>query len=375
MEEIHVREGEVELILPRTFPRSPKKMEVFYNPMKRLDRDISVIFLRALAEIIPRKIVVLDLLAASGVRGLRFGCEVDGIERIYLNDGSKRAYEWMVKNWKRNKQKLRCEVKLLNEEANKLLHSLNEYFDYIDVDPFGSPNPFLEASMLKIRRRGILAVTATDTPVLYGVRKKACLKGYFSLTEKTPFMREVGVRILCKRIIEVGAQHEFAMYPIFAHAEKHYLRIYFQKELGAQKALRLLEQCGFLTYCENCLQRKVWYGFKYEERCECGAANKVIGPIFLGEILNPMVISKMLRNTEDLRIKKLLEIAAEETNVKIPYHYITTEFSSKFKLMEPKVEELVGRLKEIGEASRTIFSPKGFRTNLEIKRITEQFFP
>lgn len=370
-----MREGRVELILPRMHQRSPKKMEVFYNPAKQLDRDISVIFLRTLVKLLGKRVSVLDLLAASGIRGLRFGCEVDGIEKIYLNDGSKRAYRWMVENWRRNEQKLGCEVKLLNEEANRLLYSLNECFDYIDVDPFGSPNPFLEASILRIRRRGILAVTATDTPVLYGVRKRACFKSYFALTEKTPFMREVGARILCRRVIEVGAQHEFAMYPVFTHAEKHYLRIYFQKELGAQKALKLLDQCGFLTYCENCLRRKAWYGLRYEERCECGAMSKVIGPIFLGDLLSSEIISEMLKEAEDQRILKLLEIARDEANIKVPYHYVTTEFSSKLKLKEPKVEELVMRLRKMGDASRTIFSPKGFRTNLEIRRITEQLSP
>ena len=42
-----------------------------------------------------------------------------------------------------------------------ILHSKG--FDYIDLDPFGSPNIFLDSAVKRLGRNGILAVTATDT--------------------------------------------------------------------------------------------------------------------------------------------------------------------------------------------------------------------
>ena len=367
------REGKVELVVPSLPKVLSKKAEVFYNPEKEFERTISVAFLRALRKKLGRRLKILDLLAASGIRGLRFATEVDGLGKVYLNDKSEVAYKFMRENLEGNKSKLRCEVKIFNEEANELLFSLDEYFDYIDVDPFGSPNPFLDAACRFLKRGGVLAVTATDTAVLYGARKRACFKSYFSKVEKVPFMKEVGIRVLCKRVIETGAKYEIALRPIFAHAEKHYLRIYFSQDLGAERALHLLEQCGFLGYCKSCMRRYMWLGFNSEEKCkECGRKNVVIGPLFLGKIFDPSMIREMIKQSKDDRVEKLLKIALEESKLQVPYYYLTTEFASKLKVREPGLGTLLSKLNKHGKATRTIFSPKGFRTNLKIEKIIEE---
>lgn len=43
-------------------------------------------------------------------------------------------------------------------------------WDLIDVDPFGSCLPFLEAALVGVRDGGLLAVAATDMAVLCGTR-------------------------------------------------------------------------------------------------------------------------------------------------------------------------------------------------------------
>lgn len=47
------------------------------------------------------------------------------------------------------------------------------YWDFIDVDPFGSCLPFLEAAVGGVRDGGVLAVAATDLTVLCGKGKGA----------------------------------------------------------------------------------------------------------------------------------------------------------------------------------------------------------
>ena len=51
-------------------------------------------------------------------------------------------------------------------------------FDYIEIDPFGSPTDFLESSIVRLSRRGILAVTATDTAPLCGTYPNTCKRKY-----------------------------------------------------------------------------------------------------------------------------------------------------------------------------------------------------
>ena len=41
-------------------------------------------------------------------------------------------------------------------------HKRQHRFDVVDIDPYGSPHPFLDASVQCVKEGGLLCVTATD---------------------------------------------------------------------------------------------------------------------------------------------------------------------------------------------------------------------
>jgi tRNA (guanine26-N2/guanine27-N2)-dimethyltransferase len=49
-------------------------------------------------------------------------------------------------------------------------------YQWVDLDPFGSPIQFLDAALQSLSRTGVLEVTATDT---------ACLDWFFCLKSST----------------------------------------------------------------------------------------------------------------------------------------------------------------------------------------------
>ena len=49
-------------------------------------------------------------------------------------------------------------------------------FDVVDLDPYGSPVPFLDAALQSVRDGGMLMVTCTDLAVLSGGNTGACHK-------------------------------------------------------------------------------------------------------------------------------------------------------------------------------------------------------
>ena len=53
-----------------------------------------------------------------------------------------------------------------------------EYYDYVDLDPFGTPVEFIPAALQALKRNGILAITATDTAPLAGTQAKKCVRRY-----------------------------------------------------------------------------------------------------------------------------------------------------------------------------------------------------
>jgi tRNA (guanine26-N2/guanine27-N2)-dimethyltransferase len=53
----------------------------------------------------------------------------------------------------------------------------------------------------------------------------------------------------------------------------------------------------------------------------------------------------------------------------VPYYYENNELSSVSKLSPPKREVLLETMKEIGAASRTHFSPTGFKSDRSFTQI------
>ncbi|MFA5406554.1 MAG: RsmD family RNA methyltransferase [Candidatus Nanoarchaeia archaeon] len=308
-----------------------KQMPVFYNPDKEFDRSLSVKIVQALK---PKN--AIDLLAASGARGLRLMNEA-GVE-VTFNDLNPQAVKLIKSNLKLNK----LSARVYNKNANQLLYDLNEFFDFIDLDPFGTPNPYLDACIKHTSRHGVLAVTATDTAALNGARSKAGLRKYHAVVSRCPFMKELGLRVLIKHVIEKGAEQELAMKPILSHCTKHYYRAYFQKELGAGRCDSLLSEIKNLYYNPQTGYRGL------EEQKGCIA----LGPIYTGSI-------NSLKVDDDF--VKSLNVEDEFP----PYHYNTIELGFK---QEPKMDLLLKKFKAI----RSHYDKKVFKTKLslaEMKKI------
>jgi len=112
-----------------------------------------------------------------------------------------------VKNNKTKNKNFNEKISVYNEDAN--LFFLNSTgFDYIDIDPFGTSNPYLDSAIKRISRNGILAVTNTDTAALSGTFPKTCMRKYWAMPKRDYMMHETGLRILIRKIQLIGMQYE-----------------------------------------------------------------------------------------------------------------------------------------------------------------------
>ena len=324
-----------------------KKLDIFYNPDKEFDRDISVLFLKA-----TKKKKVLDLMAASGARGIRLAKEANA--DVWFNDISSNAIELIEENLKINNIK---PLKITNLRADELLVTTKEKFDFIDIDPFGSPITFIYQAIPRLEKNGILAVTATDTACLFGVFPWTCFRKYGSFSIKTEFSHEIALRILAKAVIEIGAKQNVSLVPIFAHSTMHYYRIYFQKIRSFVKE-NVLENIGFIYYCEKC-KKRFSEKFKMKEKCVCGNELKFTGPIYVGNLWNTELIEKMIDVDEEKNHDKFLKTVLEESKINIPYFYKIYELNKN-----KKIKNIIKDLKEKGfQASRTHFCGDCIKTN------------
>jgi len=368
MKYVKIREGKISLYVPN--PKKYKldsKMPVFFNPVMKLNRDISIILLNTVFgrssegagdTTLARKVdkegkapyggtgpSCLDLLAGTGARGLRIVAEVPN-SRVALNDANPNAIKLIRRNAKLND----LNVEVSHNSANRFLKESKRKWDYIDLDPFGTPKPFLEMSVSRLSKRGIISVTATDTSALCGAYPHASVRKYNSRSLRCPIMHELGIRILINAVQDVAWEQNVHLKPIFSHSSDHYMRIYLQRV--AKKQVKK----GYIKY--NFRTGK-FSATKTKPR------NDYAGPLWLGSLWDIKLVRKMVMDTS----LPILETILVESKIKTVGFYDIHALAKIYKLEQlPKLDKIITGLRKKGfKAERTHFTHTGIRTNAKLK--------
>ena len=158
---------------------APSKAPVFYNPVMEFNRDLTVLAFKAYQHMVNHEISICEPFTSQGIRGIRFAAEIEGVTRVLLSDINTSAYELAKHNIELNK--LEDKITLKHKDANCVLScnaSPKKRFDIVDIDPFGTPVPYLDSAFRALKNKGLLAATATDLAPLCGVHAKACVRKY-----------------------------------------------------------------------------------------------------------------------------------------------------------------------------------------------------
>ena len=372
-----VREGGVEIVVPDmdAYRRpdgvyEPAWAPVFYNPRMAFNRDIAVVFARTYARLCGLdKLVIVEPLAGSGVRAVRYAVEAGAL--VLASDIDSDAVYLSRVNAERNKVSERVHVE--KADANEFMARLQRMGvkpTIIDIDPFGSPVPFLDTAIQALRPRGVLAVTATDTAPLSGTHPRALRRRYDVRPGRLAWEKEQAVRILAGYIIRRAAAHEYGVRIILAYYADYYVRIYAELIRGAGRADKSLEQLGYGVYCYSCGYTSI--ASSPLERCPyCQAQPGMVGPLYAGKLCDEVFVEEMLREAEKIqdvlaeptRVVKFLEQLLKECSIIKPY-YRLDKLCSILHMNMPKLRSVVEKLYSRGySAARTHFDPRGFKTD------------
>ena len=340
------------------------KMDIFYNPVMFSNRNVSILLLNSLSN---KNMKIADPLAGSGIRSLRFLKELkpDKIAELHLNDNNKNFANTIKETLKLNHIKKPTALFLHNQEASLFLNQ-SKGFNYIDIDPFGTPNPFLPAAVARISRHGILAITATDTAALTGTYPVATKRKYWAASMKNYLMHEIGLRILIRKVQLQGIQFDKALIPILSYHKDHYFRIYFQSEKGKERCDAIVKQHQYFLFCPNCLNYKS--SIYNQEACDCKKEFQFAGPLWIGKLHSSTLLQTMTKNNPFPEEQKFLDILQEESTQDILGFYDLHEIASKLKINPPRIEPFLKQL----PAVHTHFSPNGIKTEKSIKEIIKQ---
>ncbi len=368
MELVKVKEGSTAFFVPvqdadTGFP--PGTAAVFFNRRMELNRDATVLFCSC---VVPRPRDYLDAMGASGARGLRIAHEC-GIPAT-INDRDPEATAVIEKNV----MYTGCSIELLRRDARALLSERR--FDAVDLDPFGTPAPFVDAGARGAGR--YLFVTATDTAPLCGAHLRAGMRRYFARPMNTEYHAEVGLRTLLAFVAREVIKYDRGVEPLLCFSREHFFRLHLRLSDGARAADRTLVRIGFVLQCPKCPFREEFTGMIPEKTCcpHCGELVEAIGPLWLGSINDRTLLTRMREHLDGMELgtkkdlAKLMETCTEELDTSSHYDYHAV--SKRLKVSPPEIGTVLERLRGAGyAATRTHYSGYGIKTDAPVDVISK----
>ncbi|MHA2025210.1 MAG: hypothetical protein ACW98U_04845 [Candidatus Thorarchaeota archaeon] len=360
-------------------------LPVFYNPRMRLNRDLSVLFLSAYLE--KHSIESMcEPLTGSGVRTLRYLNECPGDFHAKMFDANPLAVETARRNVDNLNLGDRADVMHGDAKLLLLAESRGKRFDFVDVDPFGTPAPYLNAAIQSLSPKGgLLAVTATDMPVLCGVYPKIALRRYGGFSTRAPFTHEIAVRLLNGLNYSIAGLNDCSMEPLAVLSTDHYIRTWVRIEANRTEANRQTSQLGTIHYCLGCMHTEsmpVSRTFKTEnfnhKLDDCRGPVKVAGPLWNGPLFSDEFLRDALgmfeKENQDIyhrRVPETIEKMIEESEY-TDYPFIDIHaLCDLHGLAPPKNKDVMEHLRNRGfNAVRTHFKSTAIRTTASVQEMT-----
>jgi hypothetical protein len=108
------------------------------------------------------------------------------------------------------------------------IHQKPQY-DVIDLDPYGSASPFLDAALQSIANGGLLAVTCTDMAALGGSHPETCYGRYAAFPiSRAGYLQELALRILLYQLSVVAGRYGRSVRPVLSVGMAFYCRVFVE---------------------------------------------------------------------------------------------------------------------------------------------------
>ncbi|XP_030401788.1 tRNA (guanine(26)-N(2))-dimethyltransferase isoform X4 [Gopherus evgoodei] len=207
----------------------------------------------AVGEVCKEGVRILEALAASGLRSIRFAKEVPGLQAVVANDFSSKAVELMARNIQFNGvghlvTSSLADARMLMYQQKAEKHP----FDIIDLDPYGSPAIFLDAAVQAVSEGGLLCVTCTDMAVMAGNSGETCYSKYGAMSIKGKFCHEMALRIILHSLDLRANCYQRYIVPLLSVSADFYIRVFVRVFTGQATAKASASKQALLYNCVGC---------------------------------------------------------------------------------------------------------------------------
>ena len=226
----------------------------FLNPAMAGSRTRSVLLLQYAIEsgmLGDGTIYALDGLAATGVRARRWLNELppESAERldVVMGDLDEESLSWARMNHLEFPPSHgKGEINAVKGDLRAMV--LNHGRHWVDIDPYGSPVPFLDTAVQSLARGGVIELSATDTAALTGSSKGPLLRRYGARVRTDGLAHDSALRVLLATLARTAAKHDRAISPLMSIWDSHHLRV----------SARTIKRKGAASDVENNLGWRVY---------------------------------------------------------------------------------------------------------------------
>ncbi|GMM37073.1 tRNA (guanine26-N2)-dimethyltransferase [Saccharomycopsis crataegensis] len=407
----------------------PKKENVFYNPIQQFNRDLSVLAIRSWSEMYLKdvkvknrkkrksseidqtnevnktnddtknkeevtresnnekyeistfkpKINIIEALSATGLRAIRYAKEIPNIGTVLANDLLPAAVENIDRNILHNE--VGVSVKSVCGDANATMHAhASQHFQVVDLDPYGTAAPFIDAAVQSIDDGGLLLVTCTDLSVLAGQGyPEKCFALYGGTNLRSDATHESALRLVISMVASSAAKYRKSVEPLLSLSIDFYVRVFIRIKTSPIEVKNLANNTMTCYLCSGCgayttqrLGRAVpkedkpqvvkysWsQGPPVDRHCEyCSRIHHVCGPMWAGDLHNAEFCDKILQLNEEVkesevyktheRIKGMVTLAKNELDGSAPFYFSPSRVSSIIKIPCPSITNIVAGIGNAG---------------------------
>tara|TARA_B000000532_G_scaffold227195_1_gene206024 strand:+ start:843 stop:2201 length:1359 start_codon:yes stop_codon:yes gene_type:complete len=302
----------------RVGPANKSDSPVFHNVAMANNRTRSVLLLGLAIKnkwlLKEGKLRVLDGLAASSLRSRRWLNELpvelaEQLEIISV-DRNDESVAWALANHEKHPPKNSNpeQLSIQNGDLRQIVYSGG--WQWIDIDPYGSPIPFLDSAMQNLARKAILQVSATDTAALCGTYPQVTRRRYAAYAVNDSVTHDTAMRILLGNIALCAARHERSIEPLISVFDGHHTRVSVLVTPGKKNASNVYNNLGWRVNepdkktisaaikaglhnlgCANIPQPRVF--LPYNSPPESLANGKVSGPLWIGPLAREDVLEQL----------------------------------------------------------------------------------
>jgi tRNA (guanine26-N2/guanine27-N2)-dimethyltransferase len=353
---------------------------------------------------------ILDALAASGLRSMRYWKEIPGIHHVTINDldpaAVERAHATLVYNDLKSFLTDSCDsygIRIQQGDAIDELYQSRRrgqspspnnlaltmgFYDVIDLDPYGSAAPFLDGAVQAIRNGGMLNLTCTDMVALAGSHPETCYGRYGSLPlQRVGYIQEAALRILLQTVARTASKYGRSIRPILSVGMDFYIRCFVEVYDDKAGILDLSLQIGSIYQSVQCpsfivlphgqhrkQNQNVYQSTRAPSQCEeTGGPYKVGGPIWLGQLHCPTVVAEALKRLDPKnpnlfmatrqRLEGLLMNVQEELT-DVPLYYLLPELCHTLQCSTPPIRQFKAAIVNAGfQVSGYHKDPNAIKTN------------